>query len=319
MQALEPRDGDLGNPVPDPSAAGEGDHAHVRMAHERLTGDQARAGHDVEHAIGESGGGRVLREHQRRQWREFAGLEDDGVTGRDRRQHLPHRHLQRIVPGRDRTDHANRLAADRGGVGAVPLGSCRALQVAGGAGEELRVVDAAGDVELGGQPDGLAGLRGLHLRVEVGAFGHLAGEVVQGRAALGRCRGRPRWEGGLCCSDRAVNVVGGGQGDSVDDLAGRRVRDVQAVPGTVLGPTIDPLASAHRHTPCHLFRRKLTGLFGDYPMRNAWRKTLAAHRFSGLGLIVQMKFVARGVHSCARCAAADVLCDAVDVRLCDAA
>ena len=49
----------------------------------------------------------VLREHERRQRGHLRGLEDDRVAGRDGRQDLPHRHLQRVVPRGDRADDAD--------------------------------------------------------------------------------------------------------------------------------------------------------------------------------------------------------------------
>ena len=89
-----------------------------------------------------------LGEQQAGQRRELRRLEHDGVAGRDRRQDLPGGHLQRIVPRRDRPDHADRFAPDRGGVVGGVLRGRLALEVAGGAGEEGDVVDGARHVEL---------------------------------------------------------------------------------------------------------------------------------------------------------------------------
>ena len=59
------------------------------------------------------------------------------IAGQD----LPHRHLQRVVPGGDRPDDADRLAPDQRRVDAVPLGRGLALEVARRPGEERDVVD----------------------------------------------------------------------------------------------------------------------------------------------------------------------------------
>ena len=77
---------------------------------------------------------------QRRQRRRLGRLEHDRVAGGERRADLPDRHHQRVVPGRDLADDADRLAADERGVALDVLAGGLALQVAGGAGEEAQVV-----------------------------------------------------------------------------------------------------------------------------------------------------------------------------------
>ena len=52
-----------------------------------------------------------LGEAQRRERRLLGGLEDDGVAGGERRAELVAAHQQREVPGDDRADDADRLAA----------------------------------------------------------------------------------------------------------------------------------------------------------------------------------------------------------------
>ena len=100
-----------------------------------------------------------------------AGLSTMVLPAAIGRQDLPGRHLQRVVPRGDRADHADRLAADVGGVVAGVLARGLALEVAGGAGEERDVVDGAGDVEVGGEPDRLAGLPRLGAGQVVGPLG----------------------------------------------------------------------------------------------------------------------------------------------------
>ncbi|MEI2641088.1 MAG: hypothetical protein V9G10_01820 [Candidatus Nanopelagicales bacterium] len=242
VQSFEPGHRDFSDSVPDFRGAGEGDHAHVRVPDQGLARDRAGARDDVEHAVRKACAGGILGQHERGQWRQFAGLEHDGVSRSDGRQHLPHRHLQRVVPRGDGTDHADRFPADGGGVRAVPLRGRAALQVTRGAGEELGVVNRSGHVELGRQPDRFTGLRGFHSGVLVSALGHDAGEVVQCGAAFGRGCCRPAWEGALCCRDRGIDVCSGRQRDGADNLARGRVDDLERFARARLGAAVDPLA-----------------------------------------------------------------------------
>ena len=115
----------------------------------------------LKHAVGQARLGGQPRQGQRGQRRQLGGFDDDAAAGGQRGQHLPHRHLQRVVPRRDGRDDPDGLAPDARGVVAGVLGGGLALEVAGRAGEEVDVVDAAGHVELAGQPRRLAGLADL--------------------------------------------------------------------------------------------------------------------------------------------------------------
>src|SRR3989304_2286497 len=68
------------------------------------------------------GVGRRRGEAYRGEGRLLRWLEDDGVAGGEGRPDLPDRHHQRVVPGGDRGDHADRLPAGaaRGVVDVVP-------------------------------------------------------------------------------------------------------------------------------------------------------------------------------------------------------
>ena len=92
--------------------AGERDLVDARMAREGVADDRAGTGHDVEDAVGQAGLGRQLGEAQGAQRRLAGRLEDDRVAGRERRAELPGGDDQRVVPGHDRGDHADRLAGD---------------------------------------------------------------------------------------------------------------------------------------------------------------------------------------------------------------
>ena len=102
-----------------------------------------------------------LGEHQRGQRRDLGRLEHDRVAGGDGRAGSSSR-PSAAGSSTGRSSRRRRSASrriDRRVVGGVLAGRL-ALEVARGAGEERDVVDGAGHVELGGEPDRLAGLRG---------------------------------------------------------------------------------------------------------------------------------------------------------------
>jgi ParB family chromosome partitioning protein len=92
--------------------AGDADLVDVHVQAERLADLLAHAVDDVEHA------GRAARFHEQlghkvgRQRRLLGRLQDHGVAGGERRRHLPRRHHQRVVPGHDGADDADRLPQD---------------------------------------------------------------------------------------------------------------------------------------------------------------------------------------------------------------
>ena len=146
------------------------------------------------------------------------------------------RHAPQIVYDPDRL-----AADDRGVVGGVLRGGL-ALQVPGRPGEERRVVDGARDVELPGQPDGLAGLPGLGQRQRLGPLLQQARPPVHERAPLGRGRGAPPGERTPCSGDRSVDLAGTAEVDVGHMLTGGRVAQGDLLP---VGPThvaVDELA-----------------------------------------------------------------------------
>ena len=87
-----------------------------------------------------------LRQPQRRQRRLLRRLQHDRVAGRERRADLPDRHHERVVPGRDRADDADRLPPDHARVSGQVLARGLALHAAAGAGEEAQVVHQERDL-----------------------------------------------------------------------------------------------------------------------------------------------------------------------------
>ena len=138
----------------------------------------------------------------------LGGFDDDGAAGGQGRHHLPHRHLQRVVPRRDGGDDADRLAPDAGRVVTGVLGGGLAVEMPCGTGEEGDVVDAAGDVELGGQPHRLAGLGDLLGDEDIGIGLDEFGELGQHGRPVHRRGGRPLPEGGPGGCDGDVDVGG---------------------------------------------------------------------------------------------------------------
>ena len=197
---------DLHDPPSNVRGAGEGHHGHVRVTDERLAGDRAATYDDVDHSRGDAGGGCILGKHERGQGRDLRRFEHDGVARGNGREHLPHGHLEGVVPGGDGTDHAHRLATDDRRVGRVVLPRRKSLCLAGRAREEDHVVDGSRHVELGREPHGLAGLARLDLGVFAGSIFDESREPEQGGTAFARGRRRPSGEG------RA------GRGDGLIDL-----------------------------------------------------------------------------------------------------
>ncbi len=225
VEPLDPGGGDLGHAPADGGGTGERGHRHVLVGHQVLACAEARTAHDVDDAVGQSGGRGGLGEEQRGEGGEFGGLEDDGVARGDGREDLPCGHLERVVPRGDGADHPDRLAAYVRRVVAAVLARGGTLQVARGAGEERRVVDGARYVELPAQLQRLAALERLRLGELLGALAQHGGEGVQRVGALaGRRAGPPgvRVAGG---GDGRVHVVGAREFVRVDRPAGGRVDD----------------------------------------------------------------------------------------------
>ena len=160
-----------------------------------------------------------------------AGLEHDGVAGSQRRGDLPDHHQQRVVPRRDLTDDADRLAAyPRGVVGHV-LTRRTTLQHPRGAGEEPEVVRGVRHLLGHGEPLRLAGVETLDpidlLDAGVDRIGdlqHRGGSVLRGGLT-------PRLERRRRSPVGAVHVLGTRPRRGRVGLPGRRVDDVVGLAG----------------------------------------------------------------------------------------
>ena len=87
---------------------GEGNHVHARMAYQGLSDFGARAVHEVEDACGQPGLSHGLGQHEGAGRGDLGGLEHHGATRQERGGDLTGDLVQRIVPGRDASDHADR-------------------------------------------------------------------------------------------------------------------------------------------------------------------------------------------------------------------
>ena len=198
VDALERVGGGASDPLAGLDRAGQRDHVDVGMRDQPLAG-LAGAGDDVEHALGQDLV-RELGEAQRGQRRRLGRLEHDRVAGGERGTDLPDRHQQRVVPGRDLADDADRLAPDHRRVALEVLARRLALHAARGAGEEAQVVDGGGQLVGLDRGERLAGVARLELGEFVGVrldgVGELAAAPPGARRAScsTRCRTRrARW------------------------------------------------------------------------------------------------------------------------------
>ena len=143
-------------------AAGEhhlGDHVVIDQRRAR---HRAVARHDVDDARRNAGLGAQLAEEHHREAGLLGRLHHHGVAGRDRRGDLPHRLQQRIVPGDDAADDAERLAQRHVDVGAGHRNGV-ALDLGRHAGEIFQRVDRGHRVDCLGIADRLAGVERLEL------------------------------------------------------------------------------------------------------------------------------------------------------------
>ena len=118
---------------------------------------------DVEDAVGQAGFGEDLGELDRAERRQLRRLEDHGVAAGERRRRLPAGDLQRVVPGADAGDDAERLAP-RVAEGRRPEVDVLAGKARGDAGEIVEAVGAGEHVDGRGLLDRLAGVAGLEKR-----------------------------------------------------------------------------------------------------------------------------------------------------------
>ena len=125
----------------------ERNHVDVRMADQPLADHPAGARDHIQNACGKDIR-RKLAQAQRREWRHGCGLEHDRAARCECRAELPDRHHERVVPRRDLSHDARRLASDHARVRRHVLPGGLALDYPRRAGEETHVVNRELDVEI---------------------------------------------------------------------------------------------------------------------------------------------------------------------------
>ena len=179
-------------------------------------------------------GGRISPHHSAkssvRQRRRLGRLQHDRVAGGERRADLPDRHHQRVVPGRDLADHADRLAADEGGVALHVLAGGAALHRARGAGEEAQLVGHHRDFVLDHGAARLARVGGLEVGDLLAALLDQVGDAQQRPRPFAGRRRRPAREGSLSRGDRGVDVGLGRERRLGDRRAGSGVDHLLRLP-----------------------------------------------------------------------------------------
>ncbi len=217
----------------DRSRADERDRGYLGMIEQGVDGHLV-AVHDVEDAVGQPGAGVQLGDQDRRRRVPLAGLQHEGVAGRDRDRVHPHRHHDREVERGDAGAHAEGLAqrvrVDIGG----HLARVLALQ-------QLR--EPAGELDHLKPADRLALGVGDHLAM---LGGNDPGEVIEVTLDQvaeaehdpdppGKRDVLPRLEGLRGRPHRLVDVGRVGEHDTGLDLPGSRVVHVSGGGGRTRG------------------------------------------------------------------------------------
>ena len=183
--------------APGDQTAGEGDQVDAGVLGQRRRGVRPGSQDEVADARGEPGLLEQPHQDDAGVRRELAGLEHEGVAGREAGRDLPRGLQQRVVPGRDQRAHAERLVDDP----AQHVLAAGVDDAAGVLGRDVAVVaehrDHVGDVVLA-LDQALAGVHRLGQRHLVGValeqVGHrgAAGRPARAPASPARARGGRR-------------------------------------------------------------------------------------------------------------------------------
>src|SRR5215212_5860305 len=224
------------NDLADLDEPGEGDLVDVGMPGERRAGRLAEPGDDVDDAVRQAGLEQQLAEAQRRERGLLGDLENDGATRGERGGELPGRHQQREVPGDDLPDDADRLeAGGREEIGARG-GERRdrdrlALELRRPAGHVVEHVGRQGYVCGLGHGLRLAVVDGFERGEFVRVLQDQVADLVQEASARRRRHARPgaALEGATGGLHGEIDIGLIAFGDTGDNLAGRRVRNLEGL------------------------------------------------------------------------------------------
>jgi hypothetical protein len=179
---------------------------------------------DVDHPTRQDFGQR-RRQSQNRQRRVLGRLEHQRVAGSERRGDLPCGHHDRVVPRRNRRDHANRIAAHHAGVTRQVFAAELTGLATHGSGEETEHIDRRGQIVLTRQVQRLAAVQRFETGEVIGVFFDGGGDVEQQIRTLLRRGARPAVKGAVGGEDRGFDLLGAGLGDVREDFTGSRVDD----------------------------------------------------------------------------------------------
>ena len=240
--------------------AGEADHVDQRMAGDGGADGWAVSVHEVEHALGDTGGVQHLGKEDGVEGGDLAGFQDHGAARGERRRDLAGDLVDRPVPGGDEAADADGFLQDHRSA-AVFL-------------EPVVLEDSDGRLEVGDAECGL-GLHGepgwgAHFLGDDGSdFGValliLGGDGAEQLHALGAGGAAEAGEGGVGGAGGAVDVCGAAHGDAAHGFLGRRVDDIEVGAGR---GGIDPLAvDVEFRCVAHGFSPQRFG-----PVLRAWRR-----------------------------------------------
>ena len=170
--------------------AGERELGHVRVQRQRLAGLDTHSVDHVEHARRAARLDEQCGQPQARHRGLFGRLEHDAVAGGQDRRDLPHRHQHRVVPGRDRAHHAQRLVHDQVQRGRVGVGD-RAFDLVDAFGKVADRPQHFGNVDVQHVADRLAHVQCFEQRQFVGVPLHQVGESKQHVHARARRQSAP--------------------------------------------------------------------------------------------------------------------------------
>ena len=206
--------------------AGERDHRHARVADDSGADRLTVAGDDVENPRRKYIRGQ-LGELERREGCPLGGLEHHAVAGGKGGRDLPGGHHQRVVPGCDRADDADRLAPQHAREALHVLAGGPAFEEPRGAREEAKAIDDRRDLLGHGRRQRLADVLRLDPRELVATGFDRFGELQQPLAAVAGRAVRPDVVERLAgCGHRAVDVFLSPLRHVRDDLAGRGIDDL---------------------------------------------------------------------------------------------
>ncbi|ABA50512.1 hypothetical protein BURPS1710b_2316 [Burkholderia pseudomallei 1710b] len=219
--ALHAGRGELGDALARARRAGERHHVDIGVARERLADDGPVAAHEIEHAGGQPRVVNRLGEDERIERCDLGRLQRDRAARRERGRDLQRDLVERIVPGRDRRDDADRLAHDER--------IAHLLLEREGLGEfriRAPVVDRPADLDRTRQLDRHADFARDRLRELLAARLQVLGDLVQIAGALGGRRRGPAVERRARGRDGRFRVFGGAFGDAADHGLGAGVDHV---------------------------------------------------------------------------------------------